>query len=182
MKDIQRNSFVVPLTTYDDSKILVLSQFSGNQKDPHQCVVRVQSGGFGFEGNFYFDNYSRFTASVEQMAIENAGSAELREDYKEQAIKLEILKLGHVLVSGIIEQYGDHSQVLRFGFKTDQTCLAQFGKDLRRVIEWMQLTRPCRPTLYALSVCRNVRSSHFIMQTAIAYSATDGGVSSKIKH
>ena len=135
MKDIQRNSFVVPLTTYDDSKILVLSQFSGNQKDPHQCVVRVQSGGFGFEGNFYFDNYSRFTASVEQMAIENAGSAELREDYKEQAIKLEILKLGHVLVSGVIEQYGDHSQVLRFGFKTDQTCLAQFGKDLRRVIE-----------------------------------------------
>ena len=135
MTDIQSNSFVVPLTTYYDSKILVLSQFSGNQKDPHQCVVRVQSGGFGFEGNFYFDNYSRFTASVEQMAIENAGSAELREDYKEQAIKLEIMKLGHVLVSGIIEQYGDHSQVLRFGFKTDQTCLAQFGKDLRRVIE-----------------------------------------------
>ena len=38
------------------------------------------------------------------------------------------------------------------------------------------LTRPCRPTLYALSVCMNARTSHFIMQTAIAYSAADGGV------
>ena len=91
MKDNQRNRIVVPLTTYDDTKILVLSEFTGNQKDPHQCVVRVKSGGFGFEGNFYFDNYSIFTASVEQMAIENAGSAELREDHKEQSIKLEIL-------------------------------------------------------------------------------------------
>ena len=35
---------------------------------------------------------------------------------------------------------------------------------------------PGRPTLYALSVCINVRTSHFIMQPAIAYSAADGGV------
>ena len=28
-------------------------------------------------------------------------------------------------------------------------------------------------------VCMNVRASHFIMQTAIAYSATDGGVMPK---
>ena len=37
-------------------------------------------------------------------------------------------------------------------------------------------------TLYALSVCMNGRASHFIMQTAIAYSATDGGVQAVEKH
>ncbi len=39
-----------------------------------------------------------------------------------------------------------------------------------------RITKPCRSTLYALSVCMNGRASHFVMQTAIAYSATDGGV------
>ena len=43
-------------------------------------------------------------------------------------------------------------------------------------IEWNHITKPCRPTLYALSVCMNVRASHFIMQPAITYSAADGGV------
>ena len=38
------------------------------------------------------------------------------------------------------------------------------------------LTIQCSPTLYALSICMNGRAAHFIMQTAIAYSAADWGV------
>jgi len=68
------------------------------------------------------------------MALEMKGTAELKEDYKDQFIKLQISKLGHVLVCGKIEQYSGYTQTLSFGFKTDQTCLAKFGEDLRRVI------------------------------------------------
>ena len=45
----------------------------------------------------------------------------------------------------------------------------------------VELTNACRSTLYALSVCMNGRSSHFVMQTAIAYSATEAGVMLKIE-
>jgi hypothetical protein len=124
----------VKLATNDKSKILVLSNFCGNQGDPYQCEVDVYSFGFGYKGSFYFDNYSEFVASLEKMSASLSGSAELRENYKDQYIKLEILKLGQVLVSGKIERHGDHSQTLSFGFKTDQTCLATFGKELRRVL------------------------------------------------
>ena len=37
-----------------------------------------------------------------------------------------------------------------------------------------QANKAMQPTLYALSVCMNGRAAHFIMQPAIAHSATDG--------
>ena len=70
-----------------------------------------------------------------EMCIRDRGTAELKEDYKERTIRLEISNLGHVLVSGIIEEYSGHTQQLNFGFKTDQTCLLSFSKDLRKIIE-----------------------------------------------
>lgn len=129
-----RKDKIVQLVTNDDSKVLVLSSFSGNQREPHNCEVEIKSGAFGFRGLFYFDNFSDFTASIEEMSVKITGNAELREDYKNQGIKLELSKLGHVSVTGTMEQHGGYSQVLSFGFKTDQTCLAQFGRDLRKII------------------------------------------------
>ena len=129
-----RKDKVIQLVTNDDSKVLVLSSFSGNQREPHSCEVEIKSGEFGFCGLFYFDNFSGFTASIEEMSVKMTGIAELREDYKSQRIKLELTKLGHVSVSGKMEQHGDYIQALSFGFKTDQTCLAQFGRDLRKII------------------------------------------------
>ena len=38
------------------------------------------------------------------------------------------------------------------------------------------LTIACSSTVHALSVCMNVRSSHFTMQTAIACTSTEAGV------
>ena len=135
MNNTDRKTKVVELATNDGSKILVLSNFSGNQRDPHQCEVDVYSNGFGFKGTFYFDNYSEFFTSLEKMSVSLSGSAELCEDFKDQNIKLEILKLGQVLVSGKMEKHREHSQVLYFGFKTDQTCLALFSEDLRKVLD-----------------------------------------------
>jgi len=131
----QGNIAKIQLATHDKAKVLVLSNFSGTQAEPYQCEVEINSEGFGYKGTFYFDNYSEFVIALEHMSTNLVGTAELRENYKEQIIKLELTNLGHVLVSGTIEQYVDHLQVLSFGFKTDQTCLTQFSKELRMVIE-----------------------------------------------
>ena len=40
----------------------------------------------------------------------------------------------------------------------------------------MDITKLSRATAHALSVCMNVRTSHFIMQTAPACTAADAGV------
>lgn len=135
MKSEYKNTASVQLLTNDESKVLVLSEFGGNQTVPYQCEVHISSMGFGFKGVFYFDNYLEFCASIEQMAAKLNGSAELKENYKDQAIKFEITNLGHVQVSGYLEHHSEHSQSLSFGFKTDQTCLAPFCKDLRKVLE-----------------------------------------------
>jgi len=135
MRNKQRYLARIQLATYDESKVLVLSNFRGSQTEPYQCEVEIYSEGFGYKGTFYFDNYVHFVSALEQMSRNLTGTAELRENYKEQMIKLELTNLGHVLVSGTIEQYGDHAQELSFGFKTDQTCLMQFSKELRMVVE-----------------------------------------------
>ena len=49
------------------------------------------------------------------------------------------------------------------------------------VVNRQRITKLYRSTLYALSVCMNGRAAHFIMQTAIAYSTTDGGVRPNIE-
>lgn len=134
MTNSSRDEIIVNLTTNDENKILVLSNFVGNQRDPYCCQVHLKSGSFGFIGIFYFDNFSVFVTSVERMTEEMAGSAELREDYKDQHITLELTELGHVVVSGVMERFDNISQKLIFGFKTDQTCLASFSRDLRNVL------------------------------------------------
>ena len=135
MNEQERNKRVVNLATNDELKLLTFSNFNGNQRDPHHCDVKIISGRFSFQGGFYFDNFSEFTSSIENMAEKLVGTAELKEDYKDQSICLEVSSLGHVLVSGVIEEYSSHAKKLNFGFKTDQTCLSSFGKDLRKIIE-----------------------------------------------
>jgi len=135
MNENNNRTTVISLDTYNECKELVLSNFSGNQRKPHSCDVLLTSGAFGFKGIFYFDNFLEFTAAIENMDLYLNGSAELKEDYGVQFIKLELSKLGHVSVSGRFEQHDDHTQVLSFGFSTDQTCLASFGKRLRSIIE-----------------------------------------------
>lgn len=127
----------VHLLTNDESKTLILSAFVGNKIELYRCEVEVFSAGFGFKGDFYFDNFSEFVVSIERMSSSLSGSAELREIYQNQAIRLELLNLGRVLISGQIERHKEHSQTLSFGFITDQTCLMPFAKDLRKALDSM---------------------------------------------
>ena len=134
MADTQRELAVVRLSTNDSLKLLVLSNFNGNQKQPYQCDLRIKSGAFGFDGRFWFDNFLNFISAIDGMDEKLTGFAELKEDYKDQYIKLEMSNLGHVLVSGSIEQHSGITQSLEFGFRTDQTCLSTFSRDLREIV------------------------------------------------
>ena len=49
MSDKQRKLAEVKLATNEPSKILVLSNFNGNQQGPYQCDVQLISGTFGFD-------------------------------------------------------------------------------------------------------------------------------------
>jgi len=42
--------------------------------------------------------------------------------------------MGHVIVEGTLQVYGDHMQRLEFEFRTDQTALGPFIKELADIV------------------------------------------------
>ena len=124
---------VVKLQTNDDNQVLELSEFELFERNSFKCKLKVWSRGFGFEKNVFFDNAHIFIDRVEEMANSLTGEAVLTEEYHDHYLKFEVTKLGHVIVSGILIEYSQHEQRLEFGFKTDQTCLKPFSKELKQV-------------------------------------------------
>ena len=120
----------IRLATRDPEKELVLSEF-----EQYRCLVNVVSGGFSYQGCMSFDNLAEFVRQVSAAEQLLSGTAILREDFHDHYLKMEVTKLGHVVVSGAIIEYGEHIQRLEFEFVTDQTCLPQFAKQLGSLIE-----------------------------------------------
>ena len=120
----------IRLATQDSNKELVLSEF-----EAYRCLVHVVSRGFSYQGRMDFDNLAEFVQQVSDAEQLLSGVAVLREDFHDHYIKMKVTKLGHVVVSGTIIEYGEHTQRLEFEFVTDQTCLPQFAKQLRALVE-----------------------------------------------
>ena len=114
------------LLTNSDEKVLVFSDFSVAGKDSFKSLVSLKSGGFSYNGYLVFNCYSSFLDDLEKMESDLLGDTRLEEEYHENYIKFEINRLGQVLVSGFIVEYGEISQNMHFAFKTDQTCLKSF--------------------------------------------------------
>jgi len=134
MKVKMHNDTTVALKTNDEDKYLVLSQFEVFGGGAFKCRVTLKSRSFGYDGYAHFDNCIIFIEALESMSINLKGSAELKEDYNDHVLKFEVTNLGHVIVSGMFVEYSDHSQNMSFEFKTDQTCLLPFAKDLKVVV------------------------------------------------
>ena len=134
MKLKEKINEVVVLQTNDEDKLLQLSGFELFGKGAFKCKVTLNSRGFAYTGNAYFDNGASFIGSLEKAATDLHGSAELKEDYNDHFIKLEINSIGHVIVSGTFVEYSDHSQNMSFEFKTDQTCLIPFINSFKKVV------------------------------------------------
>lgn len=135
MKVKMHNDTTVTLKTNDEDKCLVFSQFKVFGGASFKCRVNLKSRRFGYDGCVCFDNGRIFIEALETMSINLKGSAELKEDYNDHVIKFEVTNLGHVIVSGMFFEYSDHSQNMTFEFKTDQTCLLPFAKDLKLAIK-----------------------------------------------
>ena len=79
---------------------------------------------------FERDVFDIFRAAVEAMGRCLIGSARLQPRYERGFVELTMGRAGAVLVSGEVVRAAEFSQLLRFEFRTDQTCIAPLARDL----------------------------------------------------
>lgn len=99
------------------------------------CCLEVISIPFRASVQFFFD-WPPLNQFVEQLAaIEQSlsGEATLGQQYEDPYIKFVGNGRGHIVVSGLLTEYGDHTQKLQFSFTTDQTAIGPFIRGLRSV-------------------------------------------------
>lgn len=97
----------------------------------------LRSGGFQFETEFFFEVWSlqQFISGLTDMDRTLNGKAVLKPMWETDYVELAMTSLGHVSVTGEFVQPGDFDQMIKFGFETDQTCLAPLRDKLRLLSE-----------------------------------------------
>ncbi|MCP5347690.1 MAG: hypothetical protein H7A04_12620 [Pseudomonadales bacterium] len=123
-------STAISLKTNDKFKRLDLSDF-----EKYSCHLDVQSGAFLYSGRFYFDNLRLFAKQCSALYKSLKGEAVLNCDYEDPYIRMKITDVGHLVVEGLLVEYGDYSQELKFSFCTDQTSLEEFSRGIRKQSE-----------------------------------------------
>jgi hypothetical protein len=63
------------------------------------------------------------------------GYAELRSQYEEEFVRFEFTSLGHVVVTGLLRDYGTLDRKLQFGFEADQSYIPPFLAALESVAD-----------------------------------------------
>ncbi len=103
----------------------------------YMANLRMRSGGFQLETEFFFEEWSlqQFISGITDMDRTLSGKATLQPMWETDFIELEITSLGRVSVTGEFMQPGDFDQMIKFGFETDQTCLAPLRDKLRLLSE-----------------------------------------------
>ncbi|MBA4388364.1 MAG: hypothetical protein C0404_10310 [Verrucomicrobia bacterium] len=97
-------------------------------------LLTINSGHFSCSGYpFYFDEFIPFCRQIPEMYKTLKGKTELRLRYERDVIELEMDKLGHVIVRGLIDSGSDQQQ-LKFHFVTDQTCLSSLVASVEAVV------------------------------------------------
>ena len=90
-------------------------------------MIRVGSGVFSCAGKqFYFEQLPSFLAELKKRYNEVSGYAELRTRYEKEFIRFEFTSRGHVVVTGLLLDYGNFNQNFQFGFEVDQTFIPPF--------------------------------------------------------
>jgi hypothetical protein len=139
--------WIVPAIMIADTPIVLRAgpdqfiELSGVErfKDGSGYAARLNIGSLGLgrivcTGHpFYFDGLAGFTQEVTQAYNLVAGKARLGHRYEKDFIEIEVLKGGHVAVSGFITDHGRPQQELRFSFGCDQTFLPELLRLLKQV-------------------------------------------------
>ena len=97
----------------------------------------VRSSGLSFELPFYFEKYSleQFIIGITEMNQTLKGNAVLKPLYEPNIVEFEMNNVGGLWVRGEMTEYTSKLQKVNFEFKTDQSCLAPFLKDLSSFME-----------------------------------------------
>jgi hypothetical protein len=96
-------------------------------------IIRVGSGEFACSGRkFSFAGLPRFLKDLKKGYQELRGRAELRTEYEEQFVRFEFTSRGHVVVTGLLRDYGGLDRKLQFGFEADQSFVPPFIASIER--------------------------------------------------
>lgn len=127
----------IALATNDSDKELVLTELD-LVGDALQARLRVRSHGFAAEKAFMVDDFSAALAGLLEMSLALRGEVRLGAAYEEDEVMLSMNDRGQLFVQGRLVEYGEGTQILEFQFRTDQTALASFVRELeslRRLLE-----------------------------------------------
>lgn len=103
-----------------------------------RCLLTVNSGHFSCASYpFYFEDLKVFCLAIARMYKDLKGKARMSLRYERDFIELEMDKLGHVIVHGLIVSNAGEQQ-LQFHFQTDQTCLASMVKTTESALREMK--------------------------------------------
>lgn len=134
----ETNNYIVKMKTNEVYKSLIFENWKYQQgsAEGYMFDVSVQSGDFIGKQPFflYRASFKQFLNKLEKMAARLYGSTELKEEYENHYVKMELDTTGHVTVVGEFWYYSHLEQHLKFGFVTDQTCLIPLHNDLSRVV------------------------------------------------
>jgi hypothetical protein len=132
------DNYIVELKTNDARKALVFENWKYDTKgEGYVFDIRVHSGDFAAKHPMFFlyrTCFEQFLRKLEKMATRLSGTVELKDEYENHYIKMELDRLGHVTVTGELWYLATLEQHLKFGFETDQTCLQPLFNDLSRVV------------------------------------------------
>lgn len=123
-------------TNKDDAVFRMTEIEKFRDRSGYKCQLLIHSGGFAYDGSFYFDEEHLLAAveALRKMDTTLSGEAVLKGAWDEDHFKITVNEKGHVIVSGALFQHGDLPQALKFAFRTDQTVLKPFGEDLAALL------------------------------------------------
>ena len=137
----QTSNHTVKLKTNDAQKVLIFENWKHDTKsDGFMLDIYVSSEDFAAKQMFFIRRtfFEDFLRKLKKMETLLFGSVELREEYENHYVKMELDRLGHLTVIGEFWYLATLEQHLKFGFITDQTCLQPLHDDLSRMVDNLQ--------------------------------------------
>ncbi len=124
----------ITLPSSDGSDYLKLVNFTTN-RDGVLFEIIVCSRNFTGRIEYALEavEFHSLLEGLQQMYDKFSGSADLQFHMEEEFIHLELNPYGQVLVSGLLIDYREPSNSLKFGFYSDQSCLPSFIQALSLV-------------------------------------------------
>lgn len=128
---------IVVAQTSEECFLIFRSCNKFDDSSGYRVDLWMRSGGFQLETAFYFEEWSlrQFINSLTDMDRTLTGRATLKPMWETDYVELAMTSLGHVGVTGEFIHAREFDQRIKFGFETDQTCLAPLRDKLKLLSE-----------------------------------------------